>query len=260
VTGAPWQWPLQALSHLPDAWRIGVLVAVPVLLGWFLSQGGLPALWRLLCRATGFALAAVALAWLRAEHVSTRSRRRRGREPLALAFALGPVAERALDRAGTLFAGHRTPRDGRWRLWPLWICAGALALSVGCWYAMTRTRPTSAVSYGLSLAFEGWRMAEAWSDVPRDRLAARGPGVLPAPPEIVRTRRAGRGLAVHLHCGAPDPCRGTLVVRTGGGRQLRHQRVRVPLAHNPVVILRFRRAPARGVRVEVADTDRRRRR
>jgi hypothetical protein len=259
VSGAPWQWPLQALSYLPDALRIGMLVAVPVLLVWFFSQGCHVALWRLLCRATGYALAIAALAWLHIEHANTRSRRRRGREPLRVAFVLGPAAERLLDRARALHSEHPPRRDGRLRLWPLWICAGALVLSIGSWYAMTRTRPTSAVSYGLSLAFEEWRMAEVWSEVPRDRLAARGPGVLPAPPEIVRTRRAGRGLAVRLHCGAPDPCRGTLVVRTGGGRQLRHLWVRVPRVHNPVVIFGFSRAPARGVRVAVADTDRRRR-
>jgi hypothetical protein len=226
VSFSPTQWPVQVLSVLPEALRVGALISLVVLLGWFVAKGGIPVAWSAFCRWGAVAVDAVLGLVLLVEYRSTSARRRRGEPPLHALVTLSQASARLIDRAARLHDAHAEARRSVGRM-PWKVCLSLLVASVAAWVVMDRVPADSRVSYELSRAWERWRDVEAWADVPAGRRAERGPG-LPVPlPALTGTRRTGPTIRVGVACEANDPCSGRLIVRSGGGRLLLIRRVHV---------------------------------
>ncbi len=224
---APIQFPVWLVTWLPDVVRPGAFCVIVLFLLWFVfAQRGLPNLWHALCRMVAVAVDAVVGVMLLPDYLLTTSRQKQEQQPPQAVLAMGGVAERILDGAGSLHERHR--RDPiTWKRLP-WIplVAVFLALTVP-WVVMELTSPTSEVRRNLAQAYDIWRDVEAWADVDPSRRAE--PGISwPPRPRILSARRHGRTVGVTLRCTTRKGCHGRLILHSGKGVRLRARRVGVP--------------------------------
>jgi len=240
---APLHWPVQLVAWLPDYLRPAAFCVLVLLAIWFaFIQRGLPNLWHAVCRAAAVAIDAVIGLMLFPEYVMTTARERQQRQPGQVTLAVGGVAERVLDGAGSLHQRHvRDPIVWKRPPWiPLLIIFVTLTVP---WAVMELTSPTSVVRQELAQAYEVWRDVEDWAEVDPARRAA--PGITwPPRPQVARVRRHGRDVGVTLHCGTKSTCHGHLILRNGKGQRLHSRLVTVKPSRTATVHVHLSREDA----------------
>ena len=240
---APLHWLVQLVAWLPDYLRPATFCVLVMLALWFVFvQRGLPNLWHAVCRATAIAIDAVVGLLLLPEYVMTTARERQQRQPGQMTLAVGGVAERVLDGAGSLHQRHvRDPITWKRPPWiPLLIVLVVLTVP---WAAMELTSPKSVVKQELARAYEVWRDVENWAEVDPARRAA--PGITwPPRPQATRIRRHGRTLGVTLRCRTQAPCHGRLILRNGKGQRLHSRLVMVKPGTRATVHMKLSRHDA----------------
>jgi hypothetical protein len=222
---APFTWPVQAIALLPEALRPGVSIGLIVAMLWFvLVRGGIPDLWRAICRGLARLIDFSVGVVLRLEYAITTGRRRQGKAPPRWAFALAGVTDVVQDGAEWLYGRHQRPAvkkieqddeagephkqpapPPRKSRIPWLLCAGIVLISTAAWITMGQLSETDIAKYRLAQVFDPWRDVEEWAGVDSGRGTQ---------PELIRARHHHTLINVRLACPGPERCRGWVLLQT----------------------------------------------